>query len=253
MLLWNTAGATADEKAPEEANRSDDGRFRHEFKLVSQEFAYAGVMGILRAEAALAELHPARRVQSVYLDTPNGRALEENLAGISHREKVRFRWYGSETTGVPGRLECKVRHNLYGWKHLVQVEQPLAVEGCNRFQFVRQLEALVEADWRDRLRGLQPAQWIRYEREYLGSIDERLRVTVDRKLVVSDQRLRARLCPRFATPTGRLLIVEIKCSAENYRAAQRLVNRLPMQVGKCSKFVLASSPAEGPMPALLWT
>lgn len=253
MFLWNTATAKAEGKTPEQANQNDDGRFRHEFKLVSQDLAYAGVMGILRAEAHLAQLHPPRQVQSVYLDTPNGRALEENLAGISHREKVRFRWYGAATDQVTGRLECKVRHNLYGWKHLVQVETPLAVEGCDRFQFVQQLDPLVEADWRDRLRGLQPAQWIRYQREYLGSIDGRLRVTVDRNLKVSDQRLRARLCPRFTTPTGRLLIVEIKCSAENYRAAQRLVHRLPMQVGKCSKFVLASSPAEGPMPALLWT
>lgn len=250
MLLWNPAAADSQGTTQ---NQNDDGRFRHEFKLVSQDLAYAGVMGILRAEALLGELHPRRRVQSLYLDTPMGRALEENLAGISHREKVRFRWYGEDTRLVTGRLECKVRHNLYGWKHLAMVEEPIQVEGCDRFAFVRQLERGAASDWMDRLRGLEPVQWISYDREYLGSLDGRLRVTVDRNLTASDQRLRAKLCPRFKTPTGRLLIVEVKCSAENYRAAQRLVNRLPMQVGKCSKFVTASSPAEGPMPALLWT
>ena len=54
-------------------------------------------------------LYPSRVVQSVYFDTHGGRAVAENIAGISDRHKLRFRWYGPDAKVVRGRLERKIR------------------------------------------------------------------------------------------------------------------------------------------------
>ncbi|MFH1998785.1 MAG: VTC domain-containing protein, partial [Planctomycetota bacterium] len=88
---------------PAEENR------RYEIKMVCQSQAYPEIRLCLDLDpSGLRVLYPPRRVQSLYLDTPEGDVLAENLAGISHREKIRFRWYGDEVRTVRGRLECKV-------------------------------------------------------------------------------------------------------------------------------------------------
>ena len=48
----------------------------------------AAVLGA--ATFGVRELHAPRVVQSLYLDTPAGRALQENLAGLSERRKLRL-------------------------------------------------------------------------------------------------------------------------------------------------------------------
>ncbi len=59
---------------------------RYEIKMVCEEWAHDWVVAALRtSRAGVRVLYPPRRVQSVYLDTPLGRSLEENLAGISSR------------------------------------------------------------------------------------------------------------------------------------------------------------------------
>ncbi|CAM2064599.1 Polyphosphate polymerase domain-containing protein [Sulfidibacter corallicola] len=238
----------------EAGSGGDGGGLRHELKLVSQEMAYPRVYRLLMNDSiGLRTLHPERRVQSVYLDTPECRAFQDNLSGISHREKVRFRWYGSEVDRVAGRLECKIRENKYGWKQVKKLTIEREIRGVDRVSFVRKLGEDAGLDWQIRLQGLQPAQWIAYDRQYLGSADGKLRITLDRGLRVWDQRMRFALDNRFPTPVPRMLIMEVKCAAIHYEAAQRLVNRLPMMVGKCSKYVLASEPAEGPEVQLLYT
>jgi len=221
---------------------------RYELKMVLRAEAYARVKAALDLDpAGLHTLYPLRRVQSIYLDTPGGNALEENLAGISHREKIRFRWYGDHTGPVQGRLECKVRENMLGWKHTFEIEQPVSVNGADRYDFMRILREAADPVWQLRLDGpLEPVQWISYRREYLGSADKKLRVTVDRDLKAFDQRGQLELSARFETPLPAMVVIEVKCAAAQYDAARQLINRLPFFVDKCSKFVTASMPEAGP-------
>ena len=136
--------------------RSDavpSGALRYELKLVCQEAAYPRVRMALRLHAsAIGVLHPTRRVQSLYLDTPFGQALEDNLAGLSRREKMRLRWYGDEADRVQGTLERKIRENMLGWKESFRLAEPLAVEGVGRRAFVRALAQALPDAWRSTLR-----------------------------------------------------------------------------------------------------
>ncbi|MHC4942726.1 MAG: VTC domain-containing protein [Planctomycetota bacterium] len=222
---------------------------RYELKMVCQALAYHEFRTALLIDpAGFRALFPMRLVQSVYLDTPEGDALEENLAGISHREKLRFRWYGPDAHQVSGTLECKIRENMLGWKRLLEIKKPLDVEGAKRHEFVRALWEEATPVWRARLApAIEPVQWIAYEREYFGSADGKLRVTVDRELRTYDQRGRLVLSRAFESPPPNIVVMEIKCATAHYDEARRLINRLPFFVDKCSKFVTASMPEAGPM------
>jgi len=234
---------------------SSERSLRLELKLVCQESAYARVRMALRLHpAALSTLHPTRVVQSVYFDTTFGRALEENLAGASRREKLRFRWYGEDATSVAGSLERKLRENTLGWKQVAPVASRVRVAGSERRAFVRAIEHGLPPE-EDELRfllrqGLEPAQWIRYRRDYLSTADGRVRVTLDRELVAYDLRARRTLTRMGPTPTPRLLILEAKCAAEDYAEARDITSRLSIPVDRCSKFVIAADPAHGPYASI---
>ena len=226
---------------------------RYEVKMVCQATSHGKVVAHMRLdESGLSELHKPRQVQSIYFDTIDGRALEENLSGISHREKIRFRWYGDERKIVRGHLEQKIRENLLGWKHTLKIDKDIRVEGSNRTQFAKDVLGDLTGFWaRTRERHPMPVQWISYKREYYSTSDNLVRVTLDRELETFDLRKRFLLSAQHPTPMPKLLIVEAKCAAENFEEAKRLINRLPLHIDKCSKFVLASNPGEGPTSSIL--
>jgi len=235
-----------------DADPAHETTLRHELKAVVQEAARARVLTALRVHPlGVRTLFPPRVVQSLYLDTPFGRALEENLAGVGSRRKLRFRWYGEARDRAAGTLELKAREDALGWKATAAIPAPVELEGARCEDFVRALAAQAGAPWAERLLGLEPVQWIRYRREYLATADRRVRITLDTGLRAWDQRLEPRLQARRATPLPRLLVVELKCAPGDERTARELLAGLPLFVDRCSKFVLASAIGHGPVASWL--
>jgi len=222
---------------------------RYELKLVCQDTAHAQVLMALRLNpASLRTLYPDRQVQSIYFDTPEGKSLQENLAGISQRRKIRFRWYNAPSNEVDDHLEMKVRENTMGWKHTLPFRNKTAVQGVRRGDFLAHIKANLTPAWKVNLeRGMEPVQWISYLREYFISGNGKVRVTVDRNLQSWDQRGMWRLSNKYAAPMQKLIIVEVKCAVDDYEEANSVITKLPLMVGKSSKFVMASSPGEGPI------
>ena len=242
-------------------SRPQEESLRYELKIAGQETSYGRLrMALELLPEGIRKLYPMRQVQSVYLDSHFGRALEENLAGISHREKVRFRWYGPSVTGVRGKVELKVRENTLGWKETLPVEGNLDIEGVSRTDFAKALmqvalgnqQGAEKAAWVDRLAGLEPVQWVSYEREYLTSADRSLRLTIDRNIETWDQRGVFRLSRKAVqkSPGSRLFVLELKCAPNAVEKAESVIQRLPWPVDRCSKFVLASEPQSGPVPSI---
>ena len=78
-----------------------------------------------------------------------------------------------------------------------------------------------------------------------------MRLTIDRGLVFADQRPRRELSERVHTPGARIVVVEVKCEPHHHDEAREIVDRLPLPIGRCSKFVMASEPGEGPLPSMM--
>lgn len=223
---------------------------RYEVKLVGAEMDMPRFEAELRLlPAVLRPLHPTRIVQSVYLDTDDGLAMRDNLSGISIRQKLRFRWYGDGSGEVAGQLEWKCRTNSLGSKDVAKLT-PMQVAGVTRRAFWRGLHERVPELWQRRLRGREAAQWIRYCRDYYGSAGGDLRITVDRDLRAFDQRFDYVLSCRRPTPVAALMIVEVKASSEHRDSIEEWLQGVALRPSKCSKFVLATQPGEGPEPSL---
>ena len=226
---------------------------RYEVKLVGSEHDYERVRAELRLlNMGLSPLHAPRIVQSIYFDTPEGRAVSENLAGISSRTKLRLRWYGEQVRAVKAQLECKQRESGLGSKQTHYLEDPIDIEGRRRSTFVRELRRRLPGPIAVALNGYEPVQWIRYHREYMGSHDQTIRVTMDRNLMAFDQRTERILTCRRPTPLPKLLIVELKADERHRDAIERCLQGVALPPSKCSKFVMASSPDEAPIPSEYW-
>jgi len=216
---------------------------RYEVKLVGM----AGDLPRIRSEihmlpACLRPLHPSRCVQSIYFDTYDSRALVENLAGISQRRKLRLRWYGEFTDRVQANLECKQRKNHLGDKNIFRLDSVIEVAGISRRSFTAAVAAAAPPAARLLLQGYEPVQWIRYWRDYLGSSDGQLRITIDRDITAFEQRFGSRIQCHKRTPLPAIVVVEIKADeADGEKVADWLQN-FPLRPSKCSKFVLAHQP-----------
>lgn len=221
---------------------------RYEVKMVCEERARDAVLASMAIHpAGIRKLYPARQVQSIYFDTVRGRALAENLAGIADRSKLRVRWYGADATEVHAVLERKTRRNKLGSKDLLPLPGRLAVTGVDRHAFRRSVLACCDSIWRERLHeGVEVAQWISYQREYFITADHSVRITVDRDLRAHDLRHRLVIDRSQATPLPKILVIECKAGTAQRESLERLLQHLPLVVDRCSKFVLASSPAHGP-------
>lgn len=221
---------------------------RYEIKMVCSEREYPRAMAELRLDPlGLREIFSPRIVQSIYFDTHEGRALHENLAGVAKREKLRFRWYGPETRGVVGRLELKTRDNLLGTKQVLPIATRTDIERVSRHSLMRAILADCTPMWRDRLIGMEPVQWIRYQRTYMATPDARLRITLDRDLRAHDLRNDLLIRSIKNTILPRMLVVECKTAAEDRELIEDLMQRIPLLVDKCSKFVIASATHHGPI------
>ena len=101
------------------AHAADMSEWRYEIKLACPESQ--GQVALVRAwvrthRAAFMVAYPPRRVNNIYFDSHTLSNLDDNLAGISERCKLRLRWYGADTAIVRGQLELKQKSNTLGSK-----------------------------------------------------------------------------------------------------------------------------------------
>ena len=63
---------------------------------------------------------PNREINSVYLDTFDYDFAKDNINGVSHRKKIRFRWYNDDDTIV--FIEEKNKKNFLVWKNIKKIK-----------------------------------------------------------------------------------------------------------------------------------
>jgi hypothetical protein len=184
--------------------------------------------------------YPDREVNNIYFDTIDYRAYAENLGGVSERSKVRYRWYGDHPEPVAGSLEVKLKRNHFGWKRRYPVAQPPYREGFGWHEIRAALRAQLPFAgqlWIDQ--NTLPVMINRYTRQYFSTTDGSMRVTIDTNQRVYDQRYGDK--PNFYKPAimQDTLVVEFKFSRSSRPDAVRILETIPLRVGRYSKYMNA--------------
>ena len=189
---------------------------------------------------------PDRWVNNIYFDMHNYRAFAENLSGTSSRTKVRYRWYGEIVGPDIGALEVKCRRNYFGWKHRYDVLEPPYKTG-NSYNDIRQalIEQLPPRGKRYIETNPFPIIINRYHRKYFLSSDGKIRVTVDTKQGVWDQRFKP--FPNFEKRANlpHTLVVEIKFDRKDRQLGSKILQKIPLRVSRHSKYMNAVRAVHG--------
>lgn len=184
---------------------------------------------------------PPRLVHSLYFDTFDLASFRENLAGVSQRQKLRYRWYGDSPGPDAGALELKSKRNKVGRKETWRCAQPPWREGDDWPTVVRALHQQLDERARAQLAAWpQPVLLTRYRREYFESADHRLRATLDTGFCAFDQ-LHGRtpnLTRRIALPD--VSVLEIKCADSEQARAAALLGSCPVRLSRFSKYTAAA-------------
>lgn len=215
---------------------------RYEMKMVAQGIWLPLVRSWVRAHrGGFVIPYPPRRVNNVYLDTPELQMLKDNVAGISERRKVRFRWYGDSASEVEGTVEIKRKQNRRSWKVSCPVSRRFDLQGELRWaDFVAALAselpvrmiAEMESGW-------WPVLLNRYRREYYTTLDGEVRITIDYAQELYDQRRSPypNLTRRTPYPAD-TVIVEVKGGASSWERIMEVCSDFPMSVTKNSKYAI---------------
>jgi len=215
---------------------------RHEIKFAAYALEYARVKHWLRMHAeGFVSPYPPRQVNNVYFDTYDYRAYAENLAGVSERSKVRYRWYGDSPGPAKGVLEVKQKRNHFGWKKRFAAAESPWHEGQTWNEVRTSLREQLPAPgklWLDQ--NPLPIMINRYQREYFCTSDNLVRATIDVEQKVFDQRYGAE--PNFSRQAVMqdTLVVEFKFARADRQKVVGMLATFPLRIGRHSKFMNAA-------------
>lgn len=214
---------------------------RLEVKFVAPVAQMGRIQAWLRLHpAAFRVAFPNRWVNNVYFDSHRLSAYGDNVAGVSGRTKLRYRWYGLSEHPDRGNLEIKYRRNCFGWKRLFPGDAPPHVEGQSWREFRERIGRQMGAEARLWLSSRPtPVILNRYYRQYYVSADGGTRVTIDSRQRVYDQRYSSVPNLERRANIPELLVVEFKCRRADREKTSRVIQGLPIRVGRHSKYAVA--------------
>jgi SPX domain protein involved in polyphosphate accumulation len=212
---------------------------RHELKFAAYAIHRSEVQHWLHMHpAGFIQPYPDRQVNNLYFDTFDYRAYAENLAGVSERSKVRYRWYGDSAGPGAGSLEVKQKRNYFGWKLRFSVPDAPYHAGATWAEVRDALHAQLPQDgqlWLDQ--NPLPVIINRYARQYFCTADAAIRATIDTHQRVFDQRNGNQ--PNFdrSAIMQDSLVVEFKFSRKDRHRVVEMLSGFPVRVARHSKFM----------------
>jgi hypothetical protein len=218
-----------------------DVELRHEVKFAAYATECESLCHWLRIHpSGFVKTYPDRQVNNVYFDSWDYRAFAENLAGVSRRCKLRYRWYGNGDGPTTGSLEVKQKRNQLGWKQRYAATQDIWSPGTDWQEIRSALRSQIPPHarfWFDQYP--LPIMLNRYQRRYFVTADRRIRATIDTEQQAFDQRQGARPNLRRPAVMQNTLVVEFKFAPDARQAAAELLADIPFRLGRHSKYMNA--------------
>ncbi len=223
------------------ATLPDTQDLRHEIKFVTYASERARILNWLQLQPACFSVpYPPRHINNVYFDTFDYRAYAENLAGISQRKKLRYRWYGEGVGPDRGVMELKLKRNHFGWKQRFAINEPPWQAGLSWREVVEAMRAampMLGQLWLDQ--NPLPVLLNRYRREYFVTANDQIRATLDSDQRIFDQRRNT--YPNFETAgiTEDTIVLEFKFPITARKSVEQLLKHIPIRIGRHSKYMNA--------------
>ncbi len=207
--------------------------WRSELKVPLDEFQYQSFIDWLSETGLkLQRCFPDRLVQSVYLDSENLDDYHDNVAGISRRGKVRFRWYDQQPATMV--LEMKNKEGRHSNKYVIPLPNERKLVPDDRSTMRELLSSEQKAGGVIRQQLLFPTLGVSYKRSYF-ELAPGLRMTMDRNI-----RYRGlfphRSSSQSASPVAR--VVEFKFPVERRREVASMLSGMPARIFRHSKYVV---------------
>ena len=219
------------------ANQATDSGYRYERKFVVAGREASDLEGLLRlAPGCFREIHRARHVNNIYLDTRTMDFFSANVMGLSERLKARVRWYG-EMLGAIARpvLELKIRSSSVGTKKSFPLD-PFSLEvGTTTREIENAVKPLPPAAHL-LISTLRPVLLNRYRRKYYLSADGRFRITIDRELMYRGIDVLTNHFMRREVQVGET-VLELKYDKEYAEDADPITQFFGFRMTKSSKYV----------------
>jgi len=212
---------------------------RYEIKLVCPAVHMPQVRALVRLHPeGFRVTYPPRWVNSVYFDSFDVEGVLDNLDGASERDKLRWRWYGSDWLIERSHLELKRKRGMAGFKELCPIDasfNPRQATWSDALAFLRRHATQHFRVW---LSQVSCATILtRYEREYYASPDGEIRLTLDTRLSTFDQRFSRRPNLNRPSPPPGTLLIELKAGASQAQRLSQVINALPFRPERNSKYV----------------
>jgi hypothetical protein len=216
---------------------------RYEVKMVCDRSLLPQARSWIRLHpAGFVVAYPPRRVNSLYIDTPHLSSLNDNLEGLSLRQKLRLRWYGDEMTNIQPYLELKQKRDLLGRKerHLLPCELDMTLPWREILQIIRAetrfLRKQSDKNLVSMLQTVTQPTLNHYQREYYVTADGAIRVTLDFDQAAYDQRLSLRPNLHIRLPINDTVVIEVKTDQEHAERLQEIAGRFPVRRSRNSKY-----------------
>ena len=183
--------------------------------------------------------YPERTVQSLYFDSMQFGSVEDNLAGIVDRTKLRVRWYGDSTDVSHVRFEVKWKNNQLGVKICYPLELHAALDSLQFTELTRCIRELLPSEARPLFERMsEPVLTTRYRRRYFESADGQVRATLDGQIQIFDQYEFAILNTNLPAISPRVAILEVKYPASVDSWVRASIEPLPTRLSRFSKYTV---------------
>lgn len=203
---------------------------RYERKYRIENASLREVEAVIRQNPACFQTaFPDRWINSIYMDDVGFNSLQENLSGISKRNKYRIRWYGLTLSEIKKpNLEIKIKNNFTNTKKFYELPNFTLDRDFDCVDFVeKQVPNLQQR--------LFPVSIIQYLRSYYVSQNGKVRATIDRELKYYLYQGRLLLDRSPAKDPG--IILEIKYDKDYDDQMQFIFQKIPFRLTKNSKYV----------------
>ena len=178
-----------------------------------------------------------RTINNIYFDTKDFSLLNDNLAGIPNRYKIRLRWYGKNNYIETANLEIKIKNNQLGWKKRRVISINKNIKEISKTYIVKLINDSELSSDNIYLRDVSPILINQYYRDYYVSFDKKVRLTVDSKFRVFDQIKYLYLNNSIKNYYKQNLILEIKFENNIIKNIDQLFLNIPFRASRNSKYI----------------